>query len=55
MDIDRTEATTRRTEMLASELSTLNGPCVGCTECKGLCRALIDALTVPHLVLSGKH
>ena len=55
MDIDRTEAATHRTEMLVSELSTLNGPCVGCTNCKGLCRDLIDALTVPQMILSRKH
>lgn len=54
MHIDRTKADTPNVNALSVSLSGLGGPCVGCTECVGLCQALIDALVVPDIVLAKK-
>ena len=51
MKIDRFAAFAPRTRALASDLAILQGPCVGCTDCEGLCRDLIDALVLPDAVL----
>lgn len=40
-----------QTRALGRRLGALPGPCVGCRDCQGLCRALIEALTVPETVL----
>lgn len=55
MQISRTKSTAPKVQALASEVSGLQGPCVGCTNCVGLCEALIDALVLPDLILSRKH
>lgn len=55
MNINRSKSGITHTGALAMELAALQGPCVGCTECDGLCAALIDALTVPDVILSKKH
>lgn len=52
MKIDRRKSDGRHVQALAGELSTLQGPCVGCADCVGLCPALIDALILPDLILS---
>lgn len=52
MTVSRGRVPDQHTGMLARELAALNGPCVGCADCKGLCAPLIDALTLPDLVLS---
>lgn len=52
MFVSRHIAQAPRTEALASEIAKLNAPCIGCTNCNGLCRELIDALVVPDLVLT---
>jgi heterodisulfide reductase subunit C len=54
MNINRNKAGTHLTEALASEINALQGPCVGCSKCTGLCNALIDALVLPDLILSRK-
>jgi hypothetical protein len=54
MNINRSKAETPRLNALSVEISQLNGPCVGCADCVGLCMALIDALTLPEVVLSKK-
>jgi len=41
-----------RVTAVAKELTMLQGPCVGCPGCTGLCAALIDALTLPDLILA---
>ncbi|MDA0961340.1 MAG: hypothetical protein O2898_00235 [Proteobacteria bacterium] len=51
MKIDRLAAFAPRTRALASDLAQLQGPCVGCTGCDGLCRDLIDTLVLPDIVL----
>lgn len=55
MNISRLVAAAPRTAALSLELSKLNGPCVGCTDCDGLCKELIEALIVPDVILSRKH
>lgn len=54
MFISRQIADAPRTAALTTEITKLNGPCIGCTECDGLCKELIEALVVPELVLSKK-
>lgn len=54
MQIDRLKADTRHLDALAAELNALQGPCVGCRDCAGLCPALIEALFVPELVLGRR-
>lgn len=51
MSIDRLAGFAPRTRALASDLAVLQGPCVGCTDCEGLCRELIEALVLPDVVL----
>lgn len=55
MNISRLVASAPRTKSVSIELSKLNGPCVGCTDCDGLCKELIEALVVPDIILSRKH
>ena len=54
MHISRNKAAAPKVQALATEVSGLQGPCVGCTNCVGLCDALIDALVLPELILSRK-
>ncbi|KIN65339.1 hypothetical protein Z945_380 [Sulfitobacter noctilucae] len=44
-----------RTQALADDLDTLQGPCVGCAGCQGICQALFDAILVPDLILRDRH
>ncbi len=52
MFISRHIAQAPRTAALTTEIAKLNGPCIGCTKCDGLCKELIDALVVPEVILS---
>jgi hypothetical protein len=52
MKISRHRAPTPRMEHLALQISSLQGPCVGCQNCTGLCKELIDALTLPDIILN---
>mgnify|MGYP000435948052 CR=1 FL=1 len=52
MKISRNKVETPNINNLSSQIVSLQGPCVGCTDCTGMCQALIDALTVPDLILS---
>ncbi len=54
MPISRSKADAPRVKALATKVSGLQGPCLGCTNCVGLCEALIDALVLPDLVLTRK-
>ncbi|WP_146347834.1 hypothetical protein [Falsiphaeobacter marinintestinus] len=54
MDISRSKAVTPRLSALSVDLDQLQGPCVGCADCVGLCEALLEALFVPDVVLSRK-
>lgn len=51
MNIARQAGAAPRTTDLAQQIDALSQPCVGCTECQGICAALIDTLTIPDLVL----
>lgn len=54
MQISRTKAETPRIDALSQQLAGLMGPCVGCSDCDGLCMALIDALVIPDVILTKK-
>ena len=54
MEIVRSKPDPSQTSALMAELGTLNCACVGCSNCNGLCAELIDALTIPELILSRK-
>ncbi len=54
MQINRTKAETPKLDSLAGQVSALQGPCVGCSNCVGLCEALIDTLILPEVILSKK-
>ncbi|MEX0303969.1 MAG: hypothetical protein AB3N24_16240 [Leisingera sp.] len=54
MQISRSKSTAPKVKALATVVSELQGPCVGCTNCVGLCEALIDTLVLPDLILSRK-
>ena len=41
-----------RTRAMGEQLVTVEGPCIGCSGCTGLCSALIEALSVPDVVLN---
>ena len=51
MKIDRKAGWAPRTATVAREMGELQGPCVGCRDCRGLCPALIEAMTLPEIVL----
>ncbi|MEZ5713950.1 MAG: hypothetical protein R3D85_01545 [Paracoccaceae bacterium] len=53
ISITRSRGETRRTEALAAEIATLGTPCVGCSNCRGLCHELIEAIVIPDMILSG--
>lgn len=54
MQIRRDIAHAPRTQALGDKVSKLRGGCVGCRDCSGLCAALLEALTLPDLVLKEK-
>lgn len=54
MDISRTKPSASYTAALSAELAMVNGPCVGCPGCNGLCQSLIDVLMLPNAILSRK-
>jgi formate hydrogenlyase subunit 6/NADH:ubiquinone oxidoreductase subunit I len=52
MMVSRHEAArSRATENLRSTLA-FAGPCIGCTDCRGVCAALIEAFALPDAVLA---
>lgn len=54
MDIDRSAPNTIHTDPLMASMSQLQGPCIGCTECTGFCAALLEALTLPDMILDPR-
>jgi hypothetical protein len=52
MKMDRKIGYAPKVTAIAKELTKLQGPCIGCPGCTGLCVALIDALTVPDVILA---
>jgi len=56
MKITRSQAQTPCITALAHKMTTLNGPCIGCDGCQGICAELIETLTVPEVILTkGSH
>ena len=53
MSITRSRGETRRTEALATQIAGMATPCVGCTNCRGLCQELIEAIVLPDLILNA--
>ncbi len=51
MQIDRHIAHAPNVRSLGARLPSLTAPCVGCAECRGLCDALLELLTLPEAVL----
>lgn len=54
MQAHRKVAYAPRTKALALETSQMIGPCVGCVGCRGICQALLDAMTLPEIVLRDR-
>jgi hypothetical protein len=52
MTTDRKTGYAPKTRALADDIARLQGPCVGCEGCEGLCMALIEAMVLPDLILS---
>lgn len=50
MDIERAIARAPRAAAVAREVAQLEGPCIGCALCRGLCLPLIEALTIPDAI-----
>jgi formate hydrogenlyase subunit 6/NADH:ubiquinone oxidoreductase subunit I len=54
MQIRRDIAHAPRVRALGRTVAGLQGGCVGCQGCAGLCTALLEDLTLPDLVLKEK-
>jgi len=52
MKISHNRATTPHMDHLSLQIGGLQSPCIGCNDCTGLCSALIDALTLPDIILN---
>ena len=52
MNITRSPAVTERSEALGRRIAGMGTRCVGCTDCRGLCHELIEAIVVPEIVLN---
>ncbi len=51
MQSDRKIGHAPRTQALGRELTTIQGPCIGCKGCQGICATLIEAMSVPDIIL----
>lgn len=40
-----------RVRALAKDMSCMTTTCIGCTDCGGICQAMVDVVMVPRLVL----
>ena len=52
MPITRSTPPTKHSTTISREISGMNGPCIGCSNCRGLCAELIEAITLPETILS---
>ena len=52
MKTERLAAYAPRTRAVAEQVLDVQGPCLGCPGCKGLCIALVEAMTLPDAILS---
>ena len=53
MQIERVAGFAPRTRAVAESLVQMNGPCIGCKDCEGLCHVLLDLMNLPDMVLKG--
>lgn len=52
MQIERQIANAPRTNAVGAAVVGLGGTCVDCTNCRGLCQALIEVMTFPDVILN---
>ena len=52
MKTERLAAYAPRTRAVAEQVLDVQGPCLGCPGCQGLCIALVEAMTLPDAILS---
>lgn len=52
MQIERKTGYAPKVETIAAAAALVKGPCIGCPGCRGMCDALIEALSVPEAVLN---
>ena len=51
MNIDQAVGRAPRTSDITHEIGTLLRRCMGCPDCAGPCRALIEMMTLPDAIL----
>jgi hypothetical protein len=51
MQTRRTIGHAPRVTAMADAVADLDGPCIGCPHCRGLCHALIDVLLLPDVIV----
>ncbi|MFP4274354.1 MAG: hypothetical protein ACLFRU_04945 [Paracoccaceae bacterium] len=51
MKVERKAGAAPRVAQLARDIGCVEGPCMGCADCRGLCPAIIEAMTLPEIVL----
>lgn len=49
---ERLAAYAPRTRAVGEDVLSMHTPCLGCPGCKGLCIALVEAMTLPDAILS---
>ncbi len=55
IDVARNRGETRRSKALAATVANLGVPCLGCTDCRGICTELLEALVLPDVILNDRH
>lgn len=53
MQIERVAGFAPRAQALAGDVAQLNGPCIGCKNCQGICHVLLELMQIPELVTKG--
>ena len=53
MKVERAIGHAPRVQSLGQSLAEMQGPCIACKDCAGLCHALFDLLLLPETVLKG--
>ena len=51
MQIERKTGYAPKSTSIHQQLVEIQGPCVGCKECRGLCHELLETLYLPELLL----
>jgi dissimilatory sulfite reductase (desulfoviridin) alpha/beta subunit len=52
MEIERQIANAPKTAAIGVALSKEGGSCLGCTNCRGMCQALLEVMSFPEVVLN---